>query len=136
MMLDEQTRYRLLKLLEANPELSQRQLAQALGISVGKVNFCLNALIERGLVKARNFRNSRNKLAYMYFLTPAGFEEKARVSLRCLKQKLQEYERICAELAELRREAGNVTGLSEAATTHEAASEGCGNASASSGGAR
>jgi EPS-associated MarR family transcriptional regulator len=104
-MLDEQTRYRLLKLLEANPELSQRQLAQALGISVGKVNFCLNALIERGLVKARNFRNSRNKLAYMYFLTPAGFEEKARVSLRYLKQKLQEYETLRSEIEELQNEA-------------------------------
>lgn len=104
-MLDEQTRYRLLKLLEANPELSQRQLAQALGISVGKVNFCLNALIERGLVKARNFRNSRNKLAYMYFLTPAGFEEKARVSLRYLKQKLQEYETLRSEIKELKNDA-------------------------------
>jgi len=104
-MLDEQTRYRLLKLLEAKPELSQRQLAQALGMSVGKVNFCLNALIERGLVKARNFRNSRNKLAYMYFLTPAGFEEKARVSLRYLKQKLQEYETLRSEIEELQVEA-------------------------------
>jgi len=104
-MLDEQTRYRLLKLLDANPELSQRQLAQALGISVGKVNFCLNALIERGLVKARNFRNSRNKLAYMYFLTPAGFEEKARVSLRYLKQKLQEYETLRSEIEELKNDA-------------------------------
>lgn len=104
-MLDEQTRYRLLKLLEAKPELSQRQLAQALGISVGKANFCINALIERGLVKARNFRNSRNKLAYMYFLTPAGFEEKARVSLRYLKQKLQEYETLRSEIEELQSEA-------------------------------
>lgn len=135
-MLDEQTRYRLLKLLEAKPELSQRQLAQALGISVGKVNFCLNALIERGLVKARNFRNSRNKLAYMYFLTPAGFEEKARVSLRYLKLKLAEYDRVCAEIAELRREAGNVTCASEAAAAHDVVSDGGGNASASSGGAR
>lgn len=109
-MLDEQTRYRLLKLLEANPELSQRQLAQALGISVGKVNFCLNALIERGLVKARNFRNSRNKLAYMYFLTPAGFEEKARVSLRYLKQKLQEYETLRSEIEELQSEARKTGG--------------------------
>lgn len=104
-MLDEQTRYRLLKLLEVEPELSQRKLAQALGISVGKVNFCLKALIERGLVKARNFRDSRNKLAYMYFLTPAGFEEKARVSLRYLKQKLQEYETLRSEIEELQVEA-------------------------------
>jgi EPS-associated MarR family transcriptional regulator len=104
-MLDEQTRYRLLKLLEANPELSQRQLAQALGVSVGKTNFCLNALIGRGLVKARNFRNSRNKLAYMYFLTPAGFEEKARVSIHYLKLKLREYEALKSEIEELQLEA-------------------------------
>jgi EPS-associated MarR family transcriptional regulator len=108
-MLDEQTRYRLLRLLEANPELSQRQLAQALGISVGKVNFCLNALIQRGLVKARNFRNSRNKLAYMYFLTPAGFEEKARVSINYLKIKLREYETLRSEIEELQTEARRLT---------------------------
>lgn len=109
-MLDEQTRYRLLKLVEAQPELSQRQLALALGISVGKVNYCLNALMEKGLVKARNFRNSKNKLAYMYFLTPAGIEEKARVSVRYLKLKLQEYETLKSEIAELQAEARQFAG--------------------------
>ena len=62
-MLDDKTRYRLLKLLQQNPELSQRQLAGEMGVSVGKVNFCLNALLDKGLVKVRNFRDSRNKLA-------------------------------------------------------------------------
>lgn len=62
--MDDDTHYRLLRLLEANPELSQRDLARELGTSLGKINYCLNALIEKGWVKARNFRNSRNKLAY------------------------------------------------------------------------
>jgi len=107
-MLDETTRYRLLKLLESNPELSQRQLAKKLGISLGKVNFCLSALIEKGLLKANNFRNSRNKLAYMYLLTPAGMEEKARVTLHYLKWKMQEYEALRGEIEELRRDAAKL----------------------------
>ena len=104
-MLDETTRYRLLKLLESHPELSQRQLAHALGISMGEVNYCLTALIEKGVLKANNFRNSHNKLAYMYLLTPAVVEERARVTVQYLKCKTQEYERLQAELEELRREA-------------------------------
>jgi EPS-associated MarR family transcriptional regulator len=104
-MLDETTRYRLLKLLESNPQLSQRQLARELGISLGKVNFCLSALIEKGLLKANNFRNSQNKLAYMYLLTPAGVEEKARITVQYLKWKMQEHEMLRAEIEELRREA-------------------------------
>jgi EPS-associated MarR family transcriptional regulator len=104
-MLDETTRYRLLKLLESRPELSQRQLALALGISLGKVNYCLAALIEKGLLKANNFRNSHNKIAYMYLLTPAGMEEKARVTIGYLRWKIQEYETLQAEIEELRREA-------------------------------
>lgn len=104
-MLDETTRYRLLKLLECNPGLSQRELAKALGISLGKVNFCLTALIQKGLLKASNFRNHRNKLAYMYMLTPAGMEEKARITVQYLKFKMQEYETLRIEIEELRREA-------------------------------
>jgi len=103
-MLDETTNYKLLKLLEAQPQLSQRQLAQELGVSLGKVNFCLKALIEKGLLKATNFRNSKNKLAYMYLLTPNGIEEKASITLRFLKHKMQEYESLEAEIEELRRE--------------------------------
>lgn len=112
-MLDESTRYRLLKLLEANPELSQRELAKQLGISLGKVNFCLSALIEKGLLKASNFRNNKNKLAYMYLLTPAGVEEKARVTIRYLKLKMQEYENLRTEIDELRHEAAEVEKLEE-----------------------
>lgn len=104
-MLDESIRYRLLKLLEHNPRISQRQLAQELGVSLGKVNFCLTALIDKGLLKANNFRNSQNKLAYMYLLTPAGMEEKAKITLHYLKTKMQEYETLHAEIEDLRREA-------------------------------
>lgn len=103
-MLDEATRYRLLRLLEKNPELSQRQLAGELGVSVGKVNFCLRALLERGLVKVRNFRDSHNKLAYAYYLTPKGAREKVRTTTGFLQRKLAEYEAIQKEIEELRRE--------------------------------
>ena len=105
-MLDEQTRYRLLKLLEANPELSQRQLAGELGVSVGKVNFCLRALLERGLVKVRNFRSSGNKVAYAYYLTPKGAQAKVHATAQFLKRKMKEYEEIRQEIEELKRESG------------------------------
>ena len=102
-MLNDELRYRILHLLEQNPELSQRALAAELGLSVGKVNHCVRALIDRGLVKARNFRNSENKSAYMYYLTPKGFRDKARVTVRFLRAKVEEYERLKTEIAELRR---------------------------------
>lgn len=103
-MLDETTRYKLLKMLEAHPGLSQRQLAHELGISVGKVNYCLNALIGKGMLKVNNFRNNKNKLAYMYLLTPSGIEEKARITIQYLKIKMQEYEELRGEIEELQRE--------------------------------
>jgi EPS-associated MarR family transcriptional regulator len=105
-VLDDKTRYRLLKLLEANPELSQRQLADALGVSVGKVNFCLRALLEKGLLKVRNFRDSNNKLAYAYYLTPKGAQAKVRATAQFLRRKMREYEEIRQEIEELKREAG------------------------------
>lgn len=104
-MLDETTHYGLLKTIEENPGLSQRDLAKRLGVSLGKVNFCLNALVEKGSVKINNFRNSENKLAYAYLLTPRGVEEKARITLQFLKFKVQEYERLKREIEELQREA-------------------------------
>jgi EPS-associated MarR family transcriptional regulator len=104
-MLDEATHYSLLKTLEENPGLSQRDLAKKLGVSLGKVNFCLNALVKKGSVKINNFRNSDNKLAYAYLLTPHGIEEKARITVAFLKYKVQEYERLRAEIEELQREA-------------------------------
>ncbi len=103
-MLDQTTRYQLLKVLESNPELSQRELAQALGISVGKINFCLKALIEKGLLKTNNFRNSKNKLAYMYLLTPTGIEEKTRITMDYLKWKMHQYEELRKEIESLQQE--------------------------------
>ena len=97
-MLSDEYRYKILKLIEAKPEISQRELAKMLGVSLGKANFCLNALIEKGLLKATNFRNSQNKLAYMYLLTPSGVEEKSKITLRFLKSKMQEYELLKQEL--------------------------------------
>lgn len=104
-MFDDTTSYGLLKTLEANPSLSQRDLAKRLGISLGKVNFCLNALAEKGCLKVNNFRNSDNKLAYAYLLTPHGIDEKARMTVHFLKYKVQEYERLRTEIEELKREA-------------------------------
>jgi EPS-associated MarR family transcriptional regulator len=104
-MFDDDTSYGLLKTLENNPSLSQRDLAKRLGISLGKVNYCLNALVERGCLKVNNFRNSDNKLAYAYFLTPRGVEEKARITVNFLKYKMHEYEQLRAEIKELKREA-------------------------------
>lgn len=104
-MLDKATHYTLLKVLEENPGLSQRDLAKKLGISLGKVNYCLNALVEKGSLKINNFRKSDNKLAYAYLLTPQGIESKTKMTVEFLKYKVQEYERLRAEIEELRREA-------------------------------
>ena len=105
-MLTDETRYRILRLLEADPHASQRKIAGELGISVGRVNYCLQALIERGLVKAKNFRNSANKRAYLYLLTPRGIEDKAIVTARFLRIKLAEYDALKREVEQLQREAG------------------------------
>ena len=104
----EDTHFRLLRLLETRAELSQRDLARELGTSLGKVNYCLNALIDKGLVKARNFKNSRNKLAYAYLLTPRAIDRKAAIALHFLQRKMAEYEILKAEIAQLQREAGVV----------------------------
>lgn len=104
-MFDDTTSYSLLKTLENNPGLSQRDLAKRLGISLGKVNFCLNALIEKGCLKVNNFRNSDNKLAYAYLLTTKGVEQKARMTVEFLQIKVHEYERLRSEIEELKLEA-------------------------------
>ena len=93
-----------MRLLEAHPEISQRDLARQLGVSLGRVNFCLQALIEKGLIKANNFKNSNNKKAYMYFLTRRGITEKARATTRFLTRKTSEYEALQREIEMLRRE--------------------------------
>ena len=98
--------YRLLKLLEERPDASQRQLADALGFSLGKINYCVKALLDKGWVKAQNFKNSKNKLAYAYVLTPSGIDAKARITARFLKRKMAEYEALKAEIARLQAEVG------------------------------
>ena len=98
--------YRLLRALEANPEITQRELAEVLGMSLGKANYCVRALIDRGWVKANNFKNSNNKLAYAYLLTPQGIEAKARITYGFLRRKLEEYEALQQEIARLRAEVG------------------------------
>lgn len=105
-MLNDETRYRILKMLESDPQASQRRIADELGISLGRVNYCVQALIRKGLVKVNNFRNSEHKRAYLYLLTPRGIEERARVTARFLRVKLDEYEILKRELEELQREAG------------------------------
>ena len=103
--LSDEARYRILRLIEENPAISQREIARALGISLGKANFCLRALIEKGILKANSFRNSNNKRAYSYVFTPSGIEEKARVTLRFLKTKMAEYEALQTEIAEIKQRA-------------------------------
>ncbi|MBK1699841.1 MarR family EPS-associated transcriptional regulator [Thiococcus pfennigii] len=97
--------FQALRQLKANPKLSQRQLAKALGISLGRTNYCLRALIAQGLIKVERFRTSQNKLAYAYLLTPEGIETKARITMRFLKRKRAEYDALAAELAQLTAEA-------------------------------
>lgn len=103
--LTEDLRYRIFKLLEVNPNMSQRSLAEELGISLGKLNYCVRALAEKGWVKARNFKNSRNKLAYAYIVTPAGLEEKARMTVNFLRIKIAEVESLKAEIAVMQQRA-------------------------------
>ncbi len=104
-MLTDEYRYRILKLLENNPTASQREIARELGVSLGRVNFCLQALVEKGLIKVNNFRQNESKRAYLYYLTPKGMKEKARVTVRFLSSKLDEYESLKRQVAELKREA-------------------------------
>lgn len=106
--LDEELRFRILRLLAAEPTLSQREIARELGLSLGKTNYCLRALIDRGWITVRNFRDSRNKLAYAYRLTPSGLHEKAKAALRFLDRKQREYATLADEIERLRREVGTV----------------------------
>ena len=112
-MLSDEYRYKILKLVEARPEISQRDLAAELGVSLGKVNFCLKALIDVGLIKVSNFRNSKSKLAYMYLLTPKGLEEKTKVTVRFLKNKMHEYERLKKEIDILKAETFTASGVDQ-----------------------
>ncbi|WP_417592011.1 MarR family EPS-associated transcriptional regulator [Parasphingorhabdus sp.] len=100
----EDVRYRLLKLLENNPDMSQRDLAKAVGIGLGSVNYCVKALVDRGLIKLGNFSSTRNKRGYAYILTPKGMSEKTFLAGRFLQRKKIEYETIKAEIRSLQTE--------------------------------
>lgn len=103
-MQKDEIHYHILKAIEDNPNMSQRELAKHLSVSLGKVNYCLKALIDKGLIKAGNFKSNPNKRAYAYLLTPKGISEKAFVTLRFLERKMDEYERIKQEIARLKAE--------------------------------
>ena len=94
----------MLKHLQANPSLSQRQLAGQMGVSLGKANYCLRALVEKGLVKLGNFRKNQNKRQYAYLLTPAGVEKKTRIAQAFLKRKEAKFEAILREIKALKGE--------------------------------
>jgi EPS-associated MarR family transcriptional regulator len=102
--IQEEARFQLLRLLHEDPSLSQRDLGERVGVSLGAVNYCLKALIERGLVKAGNFSASQNKLGYSYLLTPTGVAEKARLTSRFLARKKAEYDALRIEIETLSRE--------------------------------
>lgn len=96
--------FRVLRLLESNPHLTQRELSKALGVSLGGVNYCLNALVAKGSVKIQNFKNSKNKRVYAYLLTPQGIAEKTALTGSFLRRKMQEYEGLKAEIESLKFE--------------------------------
>jgi EPS-associated MarR family transcriptional regulator len=106
--LSQEVRYRLLSYLAQHPDATQRELARELGVSVGKVNYCLKALIAKGWLKIRNFQKNTNKSAYLYLLTPKGIEEKMDVTSAFLRRKLEEYDQLTKEIARLRREVGRL----------------------------
>jgi len=103
-MAPEDARYRILRALEVNPDVSQRELADELGISLGKVNYCLKALVDKGLIKAKNFSKSANKKRYLYVLTPVGIDSRARLTKRFLVRKMAEYETLKAEIEDIRKD--------------------------------
>ncbi len=94
----EDATYRVLQLLAGQPDITQREMALKMRVSVGKVNYCLRALVGRGLIKIHNFANSQNKLGYTYVLTPAGLSQKSMLASRFLKRKMDEYELLVSEI--------------------------------------
>jgi len=94
----------LLREINDNPQVTQRELSARLGLSLGKINYLLQSLIQKGFVKADNFKNSTNKIAYLYLLTPSGMEEKARITYRFLQRKTEEYESLAQEIRRLKEE--------------------------------
>jgi EPS-associated MarR family transcriptional regulator len=102
--LQEETYFRVMRILEAKPDSTQREIAQKIGISTSGLNYALSALIDKGWVKVHNFSESKNKLGYVYLLTPNGLAEKASLTGRFLQRKLQEYEEMKEEIILLKAE--------------------------------
>ena len=115
--LNEDKYFRLMRILEATPDISQREMAKVLGVSFGCINYCLNALIDKGLVKIHNFNQNQNKFGYVYLLTPAGIAEKASLTSSFLKRKMDEYEALKVEIETLKSEIDIQT--IKSFTTHE-----------------
>ena len=103
----QEAHFKVLRLLEGNPQMNQRDLAAAAGVSLGKTNYCINALLDKGLIKVQNFQSSKRKLAYAYLLTPAGIAEKAALTQRFLTRKMEEYDALKAEIEQLKQEAAD-----------------------------
>lgn len=103
-LFEQEIRYKVLKHLSAEPNLSQRALAGKLGISLGKTNFVLSELAEKGIIKMKRFKNAPRKIPYSYILTPRGLEQKARITARFLRQKIAEYEKIKHQIKEITEE--------------------------------
>jgi EPS-associated MarR family transcriptional regulator len=99
----------LLRQIESNPEFTQRELSKEMGVSLGKVNYCIRKLTEKGLVKIANFKHNQNKMGYAYLLTPSGIEEKSRLTFSFLKRKLIEYEVLKKEIAQLELDANEIS---------------------------
>ena len=95
--------FNLLRKIENNPESSQRELANELGFSLGKLNYCLKALKEKGFIKIQNFKKNGNKMNYIYIITPQGFTEKAKLTINFMKRKMQEYDELKLELEKMKK---------------------------------
>lgn len=115
--MEDEIHYKLLKVLEENPDVTQRELAARLGISLGKANYCLRALMGRGWVKMDNFRRNPNKMGYVYLLTPKGIEQKTRFAVRFLRHKLHEFDALKAEIERLKVEVAD-SATSESVSSH------------------
>ncbi len=109
----EEIQFEVLRRLHQTPQVSQRALAKDLGVGLGTINFCFQALVEKGLVKMQNFSQSKNKLRYAYLLTPAGMAEKSKLTAEFLKRKVAEYETLQAEIESLKAEINSSKGSSE-----------------------
>jgi EPS-associated MarR family transcriptional regulator len=117
--LQEDIYFRVLRILQDTPDVTQREIAQLLGVSTSGLNYCLNALIDKGWVKVHNFSESKNKFGYVYLLTPSGIAEKASLTGRFLERKLLEYESIRAEIESLRSEGSELYTGSEVSAGSE-----------------